>query len=144
MFFSYSYGWWQNQRWHWNVPSSQPILKVLQMCQCYAVCIAQCSMSRATPEATGCCPWATNLSILPRRLPGWQQTKQRWKNAPTLLAILMAAAVCRYNAALITRWRRSRALVEATGCCHQASIAADSCNRSHIRHFFLSFFIVNL
>ncbi len=43
-----------------------------------------------------------------------------------LLAILMALAVRRYNMTRIAWWRRSRALVEATGCRHWASIAADS------------------
>jgi hypothetical protein len=55
-------------------------------------CIAQCSMSRATPEATGFRHWATTHPILPQRWPRWQQTKQQWKIAPTLLAFLMAVA----------------------------------------------------
>ncbi len=67
---------------------------------------------------------------------GQQQIKQQWKNGPTLLAILMAAVVHPYNTARITRWRRSRALVEATVGHHWVSIAANSCNQSHIRLFF--------
>ncbi len=37
----------------------------------------------------------------------------------------MAVAVRRYNTMHIEQLRRSRALVEATGRCHWASIAAD-------------------
>jgi hypothetical protein len=65
------------------------------------------------------------------------------KNAPTLLAILMAVAMCRFNTAHITQWRRSRASLEATGCCHLASIVANSSNWSCICCFFM-FFIVKL
>ena len=52
-------------------------------------------------------------------------TMKKWTN---LVAILMAAAVRRYNTVRIPRWRRSRALVEPVGRCHWASIAASSCN----------------
>ncbi len=54
-------------------------------------------MSRATPEATGCRQQATTCFVLPWWLPGQQQTKQRQKKGPTLLAILMAVAVRRYD-----------------------------------------------
>ncbi len=77
--------------------------------------IALCGMSRATPEATGCCYQATACSVLPQQLPGQYQTKQQQQKWPALLAISMAAAVRRYNTARIAQWRRSRALVEATG-----------------------------
>ncbi len=100
-------------------------------------CIAQWSMSRATLEATGRHHRATACSILPQRPPGQQQTKQWQKNGPTLLDILMAVVVRRYNTVRIAGWRRSRALVEATGHRHWASIAADSFNRSCICQFFL-------
>jgi hypothetical protein len=67
--------------------------------------------------------------------------KTTTKVSPTLLAILMAAAVRRYDTARIAQWRRSRALVEATatGCCQRASIAVNSGNRSQVRRFFSSF-----
>jgi hypothetical protein len=38
--------------------------------------IAQCGMSRATLEATGCRHQATTHSVLPQRLPGQQANKQ--------------------------------------------------------------------
>ncbi len=106
--------------------------------------ITQCVMSRATPEATECCHWATTHSVLPQRPPGQQQSKQWQKNWPALLAVLMAAAVRRYNTAHITQWRRSRALVETTRHHNRASIAANSCNRSRIRRFFWVFFMLTL
>ncbi len=65
-------------------------------------------------------------------------------NCPTLLSILLAMAMPQYHTTCIARWRMSRTLLEATGCCHQVSIAA---NRSHwtcICCFFTSFFIINL
>ncbi len=65
--------------------------------------IAQCSMSRATPEATGCRHRATTGSILPQQPPGQQQTKQQQKYVPKRLAISMAAAVRRYNTAHMAR-----------------------------------------
>jgi hypothetical protein len=105
--------------------------------------IAQCGMSRATLEATGRCHWATTHSLLPQQPPGQQQTKQT-KHGPTLQAISMAAAVCLYNTARIAQWRRSRALVKATGHRHQASIVTNSCNQSCIHRIISSFFIVNL
>ncbi len=88
--------------------------------------------SRATLEATGHHYWTTTISLLPRRPPGQQQTKQWWKSGPTLMAILMAVAVPRYNTACIARWRRSRVLVEANGCRHWARHATNSCNWSSI------------
>jgi hypothetical protein len=70
--------------------------------------------------------------------------KKQCNYGPTLLAILTAAEVRWYNTACIAQRRRCRALVEATGCHHWASIAADSCNWSCICLFFSSFFIINL
>jgi hypothetical protein len=69
----------------------------------YTKCIAKCSMSRATLKATGRRHWATTHSVFPQRLPGQQQTKQRQKNVPKKLAILMATAVRRYYTARIAQ-----------------------------------------
>ncbi len=66
------------------------------------------------------------------------------KNAPILLAILMAVAVRRYDTVRIARWQMSRDLMEATGRRHRVSIRSDKVLRSKLRQFFLSFFIVNL
>ncbi len=51
----------------------------------------------------------------------------------------MAMAMWWYVTAHITRWRRFRALLDATKRCHQGSIAADSCNRACMCRFFTSF-----
>jgi hypothetical protein len=106
--------------------------------------IAQCGMSRATLEATGCQHRATTRSVLPQQLPGQQANKQQSTNTPKKLAVSMAMAMQQYVTAHIARWRRFRALLDATKRHHQASIAADKCNWSHMCRFFSSFFIVNL
>ncbi len=104
----------------------QAILIAMLVCRCNAKCIARYSMSRALPEATGCRHWVTTCSILPRWLPGQQQMKQQCKNTPTLLVVLMAMAMRPQVTARIARWRRSRALLEAIGRHHWASIVANS------------------
>jgi hypothetical protein len=71
--------------------------------RCNTKRIAQCSMSRATPEATGHCHQAATCSVSPQWLPGQQQTKQGQKNVPKRLAILMAVTVGRYNIAHIAQ-----------------------------------------
>jgi hypothetical protein len=94
--------------------------------RCNTKHITQCSMSKATPEATGCRHRVTTHSILPQLPPGQQANKQQSTNTPKEMAILMATVVRRYNTAHIAQWRRSRALLEATKHRHQASIAANS------------------
>ena len=89
--------------------------------------IAQCGMSRATPEATGRRHWVTTHSVSPQRPPGQQSTQQQSSNTPTKLAVLMAIAMRRYNTPRIAQWKRSRASLEATGCHHQAS----TCSNRH-------------
>jgi hypothetical protein len=79
-------------------------------------------MSRATSEATGRRHRATTHSVSPQWPPEQQASKQQSTNTPKKVAMLMAAAVRRYNTARIARWRRSRDLLEATGRRHQASI----------------------
>jgi hypothetical protein len=59
--------------------------------------IAQCGMSRATPEATGCRHQVTTCSILPQQPPEQQANKQQSTNTPKKVAMLMAAVVRRYN-----------------------------------------------
>jgi hypothetical protein len=110
--------------------------------QCNMKRIAQCSMSRATPKATGHRHWAANCSILPQRPSGQQTNKQQSTNTPTKLAILMAMAMRRYVTAHIAQWRRSRAIIEATGCRHWASIMPDNIKGTWLHRFFLMFFII--
>ena len=58
---------------------SQSHFNSMAVWRCNTAGISQCSMSRASTEATGHHHWATTHSVLPRRLPGQQQTKQWWK-----------------------------------------------------------------
>jgi hypothetical protein len=102
-----------------------------------------CGMSRATLEATGCRHWETTCSVSPQRLPGQQANKQQSTNTPKKLAVLMAMAMRQYVTAHVARWRRFRALLDATTRRHWASVAADSCNRSCMCQYLTSFFIVN-
>ncbi len=143
MLFSYGYGQWQIWRWQTNAPPLRPISKALQMRRSNTDGIPRCGISRATPEATGRQHRATTCSILPQRPPGQEANKQQSTNAPKKVAILMAKAMRRYVTVHITRWRRFRALLDATKRHHWASIAADHCNWSCMCRFFFSFFIVN-
>jgi hypothetical protein len=104
---------------------------------CSTKCITRHSMSRATPEATGCQHRATTRSVLPQQPPGQQVNKQQSTNTPTKLAVLMAEAMRWYVTAHIARWRRSRASLEATGCHHWASIMSDNINWTWIGLFFM-------
>jgi hypothetical protein len=101
--------------------------------------IAQCGMSRATPEATGCCHWATTRYVLPQRPPRQQANKQQSTNTPKMVVVLMAMAMRRYVTAHIAQWRRFRASLEATGRCHWASIMSDNINWTCLRRFFQCF-----
>jgi hypothetical protein len=65
--------------------------------------IAQCGISRATPEATGRRHWATTCSVSPQQPPGQQANKQQSTNTPKKLAVLMAAVVRQYNTMQIAR-----------------------------------------
>ncbi len=139
MVFGYGYCWWPTQQWHQHVPPTLAILMAMAVRRCNTMCIAQCSMSRATREATGRCHWVTTHSVLPQRPPGQQANKQKSTNTPKKVAMLMAAVVRRYNTAHIAQWRRSRALLEATGCHHQASIMSNNINRTWLQQFFSMF-----
>ncbi len=132
------------RQWQTNAPCPRAVSMALAVRRSNTDGITWCGMSRATPEATGCRHRATTHSVLPQRLTGHKQMKQRQKNVPKRLAISMAAAVCRYNTAHIAQLRGSRATLEATGWCHQASIAGDSRQSDKKTPVFPSFFIVNL
>jgi hypothetical protein len=114
----------------------------MAVCQCDTKHIAQCSMSRATLEATGCQHRVITCSKLPQQPPGQQANKQQSTNAPTKLAVLMAMAMRRYVTTHIAQWRRSRALLETTGSHHQASVMSNNIKGTWLRQFFSMFFIV--
>ena len=82
MVLGYNYSnknWWQQKT---NVTPLLAILIGMVVHQSDMKRIARCSMSRAIPEATGCCHWATTHSALLPRLPWRQTTKQQWKIHP--------------------------------------------------------------
>jgi hypothetical protein len=54
----------------------------------------------------------------------------------------MVMAMRWYINVRIAQWRRSRALLEATGHCHWASIMSNNIKRTWLQQFFLMFFIV--
>ncbi len=103
--------------------------------------IAQCGMSRATPEATGCRHWTTTCYILPQRPPGQQANKQQSTNTPKKVAVLMAMAMRRYVTVHIAQWRRSKASLEATGRLHLSSIMSDNINWTWLQRFFYVFLV---
>jgi hypothetical protein len=139
MVFGYGYCWWQNQQWQTNAPHPPAVLMATAVCRRDTDIIAQCGMSRATPEATGRRHRATTCYVSPQWPPGQKANKQQSTNTPKKVAVLMAMAMRRYVTACITRWRRSRASLEATGCHHWASIMSDSINQTWLRRFFWCF-----
>ncbi len=65
--------------------------------------------------------------------------KTMMKNTPTFLAIPMAMAMRLYVTARITQWKRSRASLEATRCCHWVSIHSNNIKGTYLRWFFWCF-----
>jgi hypothetical protein len=130
----------QKRRWRrTNAPHLPTVLMATAVRRSNTDGIAQCSMSRATPEATGRRHWATTCSVLPQRPPGQQAYKQQSTNTPAKLSSLMAMAMCCYVTACIAQWRRYRASQEATGRRHWARIMPDNIVGAWPRRFFLMF-----
>jgi hypothetical protein len=125
-----------------NAPRPPAVLMATAVCRSNTDGIAQCGMSRATPEATGHRHRVTTCYVSPQQPPGQQANKQQSTNTPAKLAVLMAMAMCWYITARIAQWRRSRASLEATGCCHWVSIMSNNINRTWLRRFFFDVFIV--
>jgi hypothetical protein len=98
----------------------------------------------ATPEATGSRHWVSIRTVLPRLMTGFACRQKNDEKASYLPAVSLAVAVRRYDTMRIARWRGTRATLEATGCRHRESIAADTINRSRKSQFFPSFFIIDL
>ncbi len=83
-----------------------------------------------------------SLRIAPAAARASGKQKQSTK-APKKVAVFMAMATRRYITVHIARWKRFRALLDATKRHHWASIVAVCCNWSRMCRFFSSFFIVN-
>ncbi len=139
MLFSYGYCWWQNQQWWTNAPRPPAVLMATAVCRSNTDGIAQCGMSRATLEATGCCHRVTTCYVLPQQPPGQQANKQQSTNTPKKVGVLMAMATRRYATARIAQWRSPRTSQEATGRHHWASIMSDNINRTWLQRFFWCF-----
>ncbi len=77
MVLSYNYAKQNRRRWRTNAPPLWTILMAMVRLWSNTCGITRCSMSKATPEATGRRHRATTPSISPWRLSGRQQTKQR-------------------------------------------------------------------
>ena len=139
MVLGYDYSNQKRRWWQTNAPHPPAVSMATVVRRSNTDGIARCGMSRATPEATGRRHRATTRSVSPQRPPGQQANKQQSTNTPKKVAMFMAAAVHQYNTACIARWRRSRALLEATGCRHWASIMSNNINRTWLRRFFWMF-----
>jgi hypothetical protein len=139
MVLGYDYSNQKRRWWRTNAPHPPVISMAMAVRRSNTDGIAQCGMSRATPEATGCRHRATTCFVLPQRLPGQQANKQQSTNTPRNQAVLIAMAMRRYVTTRIAQWRRSRASLEATGCCHQASIMSNNINRTWLGWVFLMF-----
>ncbi len=136
MLFSHGYGWWQNWRWWTNVPPLQAILMAMRTGWSNERGIARCSKSRATLDAPGSRHRVTTCSVSPQWPPEQQANKQQSTNTPKKVAMFMAAAVHWYNTECISQWRRSGALLEATGCRHRGIIMYNNMNQTWLRWFF--------
>jgi hypothetical protein len=132
----------QKRRWRQtNAPHLPAVSMATAVRRSNTDSIAQCGMSMATPEATGCWHQATTRSISPQWPPGQHAYKQQSKNTPAKLAILMAMAMRWYVTPCIAQWRRSRASLEATGRHHRVSIMPDNKGADMARTFFYVFII---
>ncbi len=75
MVLSYNYSNQNRQRRRTNATPLRAISMAMAVRLCNMERITQCSMTRASPEATGCRHRVTTCSVLPRRQPGRQSTK---------------------------------------------------------------------
>ncbi len=60
-------------------PRPPAILIAMAVRRCNTKRITQCSMTRVSPKATGCCHRATTDYVLAQQSPGWQSTKRQCK-----------------------------------------------------------------
>ena len=126
MVLSYDYSSQNRRRQRTNAPPSRAISMAMAVRRCNTELITQCSMTRASPEATGRRHWATNRSVSPRRPRRATINTKIMEHVPTLLlAVLMAITMRRYYTARIAQWRRFVAFIKATKRHHRASTHSD-------------------
>ena len=105
------------QRGRTNVPLLQAILMAMMAVrQCDTERISRCSMTRASPKATGRRHRAVVRATINTTM---------MKYVPTFLAISMAIAMRRYYTARIAQWRRFIAFINATKHHHWVSTRSD-------------------
>ena len=125
MVLSYDYSSQNRRRQQTNAPPSRAISMAMVVRWCGMKRIAQCSMTRASPEATGRRHRATNRSVSPRWPRRATINLTMMQHALTLLAVLMAIAMRRYYTARINQWRRFVAFIKGTKCHHRTSTRSD-------------------
>jgi len=112
MVVSYDYSSQNRQRRRTNVPPSQAITMAMAVSRCNIEHITRCSMTRASPEVTGCRHWPLGDYSL-HIAPGAARATINItivEHVPTLLAVLMR----QYYTVRISQWRRFVAFVKAT------------------------------
>jgi hypothetical protein len=75
MVLGYDYSNQKRRWWQPNAPHPLAVLMATAVHWSNTDGIAQCGMSRATPEATGCRHQATTCSVSPQQPPGQQANK---------------------------------------------------------------------
>jgi hypothetical protein len=126
---SYNYAKRKRRRQRTNAPPSQAILMAMRRHWSDTCSITQCSMTRASPEATGCRHRATTRSVTPWRPPGQQQTKQRCNMYP-LWWPFQWPSWCGGTIVSIAWCRRFVAFIKATKRHHRASSCSDITNQT--------------
>jgi hypothetical protein len=121
-----------------NVPPSWAISMTMAVCRCNTERIAQCSMTRASPEATKRRHRATTRSIAPAAARATINTTIM-QNVPTLLAVTMAITMRRYYTAHIVQWRRFMAFIKATKRHHRTGTCSDSIKGTRQSRLFWTF-----
>jgi hypothetical protein len=76
--------------------------------------------------------YSLRITPVAARATGEQTTINKYTKK---LAVSMAMAMHWYVTACIPQWRRSRALLEATGCCHWVSIKSNNIKGTWLRRF---------
>ena len=136
-------GQWRNHHWPTNAPQCNPF---------WWPCWSASAMSSTLPDGGGPGLHSMPLDVAIRQVfaryhPGRQQGCMQKKTSikSTIFATISLAVVMRrYDTTKhIAPWRGSKALTEATGCRHRASIAANNSVWTCIPWLFSSFFIVD-
>ena len=100
----------------WQRRTNVAFSMAMAVCRCNTERITRCSMTRASPKATGHHHPVTTCSVLPRRLPWRQSTQLKCNMYPICWPFWWP-----YYAARVAQWRRFVAFIKATKNHHRAS-----------------------